>query len=293
MPDVSVLGLGDMGSALARTLRGAGFDTVVWNRTAARAEPVVEAGARRADTPAAAVGAADVALVCVDDYTAADSFLKTPDTEGALRGRTLVQLSSGSPRQAREAKGWAEGLGAHYVDGGIMAFPSEIGGRGTTLVASGDPAGFERAEPLLRALAGNTTYLGADPGLASALDQALLSGMLGMIVGVLNGVVQCEAGGFPSAQYPEILGAFMTTVAAQVQQLARTAVEGSYGETEAALRTWTRAVEHMGETSREAGTGDEFPRFLSGLLRRAIATGHGDHDIAALIEVLRKPTAEA
>ncbi len=157
MADVTVMGLGDMGGALARTLLAAGFDTVVWNRTASRADPLVEAGARRAESPASAASSADLVLVCVDDYAAADSFLRTPEAERALAGRTLVQLSSGSPRRAREAQRWAQSLGAHYVDGGIMAFPSEIGGRDTTLLASGDEAGFRRAEPCLRALAGNTT----------------------------------------------------------------------------------------------------------------------------------------
>ena len=292
MADVTVMGLGEMGSALARTLLAAGFDTVVWNRTASRADPLVEAGARRADSPAAAASAADVVLVCVDDYAAADSFLRTPQAERALRGTTLVQLSSGSPRKAREAHRWAEALGAHYVDGGIMAFPSEIGGRATTILASGDEAGFARAESSLRALAGNTAYLGGDAGLASALDQALISGMLGMIVGVVNGALLCEAGGFPPAQYVEILGAFLGTAGEQAQAVARRAVEGGYRETEAALRTWAGGLEFMGETTREAGASDEFPRFLSGLLRRAIEAGHGEHDIAALVEVLRKPATD-
>ncbi len=292
MADVGVLGLGDMGAALAQTLLTAGFDTVVWNRTSSRADALVGAGAHWADTAEAALGAADVVLVCVDDYAATDSFLKTPQAESTLRGRALVQLSSGSPRQAREGKAWADGMGAHYVDGAIMAFPSEIGGRETTIVASGDETGFQRAEPLLRALAGNTAYLGSDAGLASALDQALISGVLGTILGVVNGVLLCEAGGFPAAQYAEILGGFMTTLGAQAQAVARRAAEGDYRETQAALRTWARALEHAAETTREAGASDEVARFISGLFRRAVEAGHGDHDIAALIEVLRKPAAD-
>ena len=289
MTDVSVLGLGAMGGALARTLCTADFETTVWNRSASRATPLVKLGARHAETPAAAVDAAQVVLVCVDDYIAAESFLRTPETEVALRGRTLVQLSSGSPRQARYTKAWTEVLGALYVDGAIMGFPGEIGGRETTILVSGNPAGYEYAEPVLRALAGNSVFLGDDAGLASTLDQALLSGMLGLIVGVLNGVVQCEAGGFPTREYPAILGALMTRVGAQGQQVAQTAIDGSYRETDASLRTWAHTVNRMTATAREAGASDEYPRFLGELLNRATEAGSGEHDIAALVETLRKP----
>ncbi len=289
MTDFSVLGLGDMGGALARTLCGAGFETMVWNRSASKVKPLVALGAHPADTPASAVTAAKVVLICVEDYAAADTFLGDPAVKASLGGRTLVQLSSGSPQQARDAKARIAALGALYVDGAIMGFPSEIGRRDTTIFLSGDPAGFERAETALRALAGNAVFLGEDAGLASALDQALLSGMLGLIVGVLNGVIQCEAGGFPTSEYPVILGVLMARVGPQVQQVAKTAIDGSYRETDAALRTWARTVERMGATAREAGAGDEFPRFLSNLLNGGIEAGNGAYGIAALIETLRKP----
>jgi 3-hydroxyisobutyrate dehydrogenase-like beta-hydroxyacid dehydrogenase len=112
-----------------------------------------------------------------------------------------------------------------------------------------------------------------------------------MILGVVNGVVLCEAGGFPPARYVDALGSFMAMAGAQAQRVARTAVESGYRETEAALRTWAGGLEHTAETLREAGASDEVPRFLGGLLERAIDAGHGEHDIAALVEVLRKAPA--
>jgi 3-hydroxyisobutyrate dehydrogenase-like beta-hydroxyacid dehydrogenase len=88
---VSVLGLGAMGSRLATVLLERGHEVTVWNRSAsARESAVVEGGAARAGTPAAAVAAAPLVLMCVTDYPAADEVLAAPGVLGALPGRAFA-----------------------------------------------------------------------------------------------------------------------------------------------------------------------------------------------------------
>lgn len=138
MGDISFLGLGGMGFALANTITKAGHDTVVWNRTEERATPLLESGARLASSPAEAISESPITIVCVSDYNAADEFLRTPDSISALNGRSLIQLSTGSPKLARGTDEWVKQAGASYLDGEIMAYVDQIGGPESQFFIAGD-----------------------------------------------------------------------------------------------------------------------------------------------------------
>lgn len=129
---VTVLGLGSMGSALAAALLDGDHPTTIWNRTPGKAEPLVARGAIRAATVADAVSASPVAIVCVLDYPAAREVLAAAGD--ALAGRTVVNLTNGTPKDARDMAAWVAGKGARYLDGGIMAVPAMIGGPGSLVL---------------------------------------------------------------------------------------------------------------------------------------------------------------
>jgi 3-hydroxyisobutyrate dehydrogenase-like beta-hydroxyacid dehydrogenase len=287
-PRLGVIGLGEMGSALASAFLRAGFPTCVWNRTADKARPILDAGAVLADGPADAAARSDVLVVCVSTYEIADSLLRDLDAEANLKDKTIVQLTTGTPKQGREASAWADSLGAEYLDGSIMAFPSQIGTDAALILVCGRESSYQKTGNVLGALAKQVVYLGTDTGHAAALDQALLSGMLGLIVGVVSGAGVCEAENIPVEEYAKLLRALMPTSVQEAQQITERIGAGDLRETEAALKTWAGAVDHMIESRPSGGGSDEFPAFLQRLFHRAIDAGYGDYDIAALIEVLRQ-----
>jgi 3-hydroxyisobutyrate dehydrogenase-like beta-hydroxyacid dehydrogenase len=174
MTDVTVLGMGAMGRALASSLVTAGRSVTVWNRTPGRSVP----GAAVASSVGSAVAASPVVVVCVVDYAAVRSFLSPAD----VVGRTVVNLTNGTPRQARDA---SLAFGSSYVDGGIMAVPRMIGLPGSLVLYSGSASAFSLARPVLEAF-GEARFLGEDPGRAALYDLALLSGMYGMFGGVYH-----------------------------------------------------------------------------------------------------------
>jgi len=98
---ISVLGLGNMGTALARTVLSLSGRVTVWNRTPAKAATLVAAGATLAASAEEAVAASDVFVVCVGNYDQTNHML-SPCAD--LSGKTLLQLSSGTPEEAAEAK---------------------------------------------------------------------------------------------------------------------------------------------------------------------------------------------
>lgn len=187
--EVSVIGLGVMGSALARALLQNDYRVTVWNRTTAKAELLVKEGAVLAPTATAAAAASPVIVICVADYETAHSLLATEEAAPALRGKLLIQLSTGSPRDARESEAWARGRGIEYLDGAIMAIPLQIGTPEAAIFVSGPESAFRKSEPILKNFAGNLRYLGESIGAAAALDFAALSYGFGGLFGALHGAL--------------------------------------------------------------------------------------------------------
>ena len=97
MGKVSVVGLGMMGAALAKTLLQAGHEVSVWNRNPQKAKPLGAAGAAIADSLAMAVSASPITLVCVRDYAVTRELFAAVEVTAAVADRCIVQLSTGKP----------------------------------------------------------------------------------------------------------------------------------------------------------------------------------------------------
>ncbi len=284
--NVTVLGLGDMGTALAAALLAAGHRVTVWNRTARKADALVEKGARRALTPAEAIAAGEVVIVCILDYAAVGPLLADDGAGEALKGRVVVNVTNGSPAEARELAERVSGLGADYLDGGIMAVPEIIGQPQAFVLYSGAEDAFRAHREVLDAFA-RSVYLGTDPGLAPLNDLALLSGMYGMFGGFLHaaGLVR-SAGGNVAEFTRELLVPWLRAMADnQLPAMAEQADSGDYGATGSNL---AMQVSHdaIGDVSRAQGVSTELFGPLWELMKRRVADGHGAESVGGVLELV-------
>ena len=142
--EISIIGLGAMGSALARALLSNGYLVTVWNRSAEKAAPLVQEGAILAPSAAAAISASPVVIINVTNYSSSRDIISTAD----ISGRLLIELSTGTPKEARDAAAWALAQGAEYIDGAIMATPEQMGRPDTPLFASGPESSFKKELPV-------------------------------------------------------------------------------------------------------------------------------------------------
>jgi 3-hydroxyisobutyrate dehydrogenase-like beta-hydroxyacid dehydrogenase len=285
--DVTVIGLGEMGTALAEAFLRAGRNVTVWNRTMGKAEPLLRKGANTVPNAAEAVRASALTIICVSDYTATQSILEVAAAGGALLTRTVVQLSTGTPREARELDGWVRGHGAEYLDGGILAWPSQIGGPHTLIYLSGPQSTLSQHEPLLRTLGGGLTHLGEDISSSAAMFAAILSYLAGRWIGICHGAAVCQAEGLDVEAFGETLALLSPALAADSRHMGKVIARGLYTNPESTLKTAGQDVERLVRQAEEAGIGTEWPRFAAGLFLRAIDAGHGVEEHAALIKILR------
>lgn len=287
MATVSVLGAGRMGHAIARALVGAGHEVWVWNRTPEKLASLVQLGACAAANVRDAVERSDASVVMVRDYRASDELLREREVEAALRGKTLVELTSGTPADARGRAAWAAANGIAYVDGVVLVTPDLVGTPRCTVLASGSAQRVD-AIPWL-ALGGRVIHVGEQLGQAAALDTALIATLWGAMFSALWGARICQVEGVPVAQYGALLRAMQQVsndaVERMLDRIARDAHAADIS-TRAALDVHRVGVEHLRAACREAGISTELPDAFAGPLARAAAAGNGDAELSVLVRYL-------
>jgi 3-hydroxyisobutyrate dehydrogenase-like beta-hydroxyacid dehydrogenase len=284
---VSIIGLGLMGAELARVLVRNGYRITVWNRTAAKGKALVNEGAALADNVANAIEASPIVIVCVDDYKVSRSILASDDVAPLLSGKLIIEFSTGTPEDAREAGAWLRERGAEYLDGAIMATPSQVGRPDTTILTSGAISASKKSEAVLKTLAGNLTYTGESVGNASALDLALLSYWFGGVFGFLHGVRICESENLPVDLYGSMVEALTSVIGEQNRKMAGLIQADRHDHPDASIKTCAAAAQLFVRQAKETGINSEFPDFASRIFNHAMYAGLGDEGLSAVIKVLR------
>jgi 3-hydroxyisobutyrate dehydrogenase len=163
MPDqVGFIGLGIMGSGMARNLLEKGHDIVVWNRTPARVDPLVDAGASAATSPADVAQRCPVVMICVSDTPDVDSVLTAEGglLEGVRPGSLIVDHSTISPAGTMWFSDEVAARGGAWVDAPVSG-GSEGAQRGTlSIMVGGADADVARARPYMEAFGATITHVG-------------------------------------------------------------------------------------------------------------------------------------
>ncbi|WP_214325860.1 NAD(P)-dependent oxidoreductase [Nonomuraea sediminis] len=281
MTDVTVIGLGPMGSKMAETFLAAGHRVSVWNRTRSKADPLLAKGAEWADRPAS-----DLVVISQIDYQAMYDSLG----EQRLDGKVLVNLSSDTPNRLREAADWVASRGGVLVTAGIMTPPPGIGLPGAYTYYSGPRAALDRFADTLAALT-EVRYVGEDPGLAMSYYQASLlmfwsSLAAHMHATALVGAAGAKPGEFlPFAQHL-VGGLAVEGPMGYLKILTENFESGEYPGGENSLHMQVAGLGHAVHALEDEGVDASWPKALLRLFERAEAAGHGQDGVGSLYEVL-------
>jgi 3-hydroxyisobutyrate dehydrogenase-like beta-hydroxyacid dehydrogenase len=200
------IGLGHLGSRIARRLAAAGFPLTVWDRDSGKA-PQFSGVAKWATTPAELARDVDVVLSCLaDDAAVEDVYFGTGKVLGTKGAYTnVIELSTIAPEAARRLHAAGGGLGISVLDAAISGSTRAAESGSLTLFGGGEHAVFESAEPIFRAIAAQWFYMGSSgSGVAMKLVVNTLLG-LGMQA-IAESLALGSALGLPHDLLFDILG---------------------------------------------------------------------------------------
>ncbi len=287
MSTIGVVGLGKMGEPIARRLLGAGHTVAVFNRTAARADGLVELGATRLASPAEVWASADVCITMVADDAALRAVMLADD--GLLgdgpEGRVVVDMSTVSISASREVAEAADAAGIAYLRAPVSGNPSVVEAGNLTIIVSGYGQAFERLEATLRDIGPHVFYLG--PGEEARVLKLALNLMIAGTAEVMaEALVLGEASGLDRATMLEVMGA-SAVGSPFVKYKTAALVAEDYSA------TFTTSMMHKDlQLAIDAGQGVGVPlpvtALVGKLLEDCMATGMGDADLMALLPRLAR-----
>ena len=287
---VAFLGTGLMGAPMAANLLAAGYRVTVWNRTPAKAQPLVAKGARLAQTPAAAVAEADAAVAMLADGPAVEDLLDAQGVADALpEGALFVDCASIPPATARRHAERLTARGVGYLDAPVSGGPSGAESAGLAIMVGGSEADVARGEPLLRALGTPTRVGPAGAGQTAKLANQVIVGLA--IGAVAEGLLLAEQGGADPAKVKEALtGGFADSKILQIhgqRMLDRTFVPG------AAARVHLKDMATILDAAGQAGLQLPLSQTVHDLFRDLADRGGAGYDHSALLLELERRNAPA
>ncbi len=282
MASIAVLGLGAMGAGMAHRLIETGRSVVVYNRTAAKAEPLRAAGAAVAATAAEAARGADTVLVCLSDETAVEDVLFGEVVPVLEPGTTVVNTTSVSARYARSVAARLTDAGLRPVEAAVVGNPGMARSGRLRVLTAGDRADVAAVEPILGALGQESRHLGA-PGTAAAAKLAFNLLLGAQVAALAEAVALGVATGIDREQILDAIAGsgFSSPVLAFRAEFMR-----ARRYEPAAFRSRLMLKDLRNALDDASGAGHRLP--VTGAVADAFAAtvdaGAGDQDAAVLVE---------
>ena len=280
---VLLIGLGNMGTALARTLLGSGYETWVWNRTKEKVGTLLEAGALWSEDVWAAVGFVDSVVMCLSNY---DNCVELLSTCSDLENKTLIQLTTGTASDANSFENLVKQKRGRYLDGVILAYPSNIGDPRCSLLVAGNSLAWKESEALISELGGKSQYLGEEVGAPSHLDHALIAPSLMMQMAVIQGMHMAKTAGVDLEFYSTMISGLPISLKADQDRHTRAIIDGDFSKVQASIRTWKEALDRILEEGKVSNLNTGLLSGIDEVLRNGQDQGIGEEDLAALIKTL-------
>lgn len=284
MSDITVIGLGVMGSALAQTLLQSGYKVTVWNRTPSKVADLADRGAITAVSCSEAIAASPLIVICIKSHSDTRQLLESTEN---LESRNIIELSTGSAPEAESLAEWIRSEGAGCLIGMIATFPRDIGNEDSTIVTVGDEALWEQSEKMLKTLAGKSTYIGDNIGSLAILYSALFLPRQGFMFGMIYGALLCKKAGLPLHTYVEQMPLTIKVVHDYYDVFASSVLSDNYSDPQASIDMYIAAFADTLESFRNHNVNDELPKLMASLLEQGANAGLGDKQITSLINVLR------
>jgi 2-hydroxy-3-oxopropionate reductase len=277
---IAFLGTGLMGLPMAANLIRKGHTLIVWNRTSAKARPLIEIGGSVGSTPAACIAESDLTITVLENGAAVEQVVFDSRAAKQLKpGSLFIDMSSIAPEIARRHAAWLAEENVGYVDAPVSGGP--YGARDATLaiMAGGSEADYARALPILTAL-GNPTRVGpiGCGQLAKLGSQVIVAAA---IAAVSEAMLLVRAGGANPEKLPAAFhGGLSDSKVLQIhggRMVKRNFVPGGH------VRTHCKDLGAAIDEAARRKLNLPLTKYLHGLLLQMCTNGLGDCDHSAIL----------
>jgi 3-hydroxyisobutyrate dehydrogenase-like beta-hydroxyacid dehydrogenase len=284
---VAFIGLGKMGSAMAANLLEAGFELTVYNRTAAKAEPLAARGARVARSPRQAAAEADVVVTNLMD----DASVRTvvDGAEGLLAGLrpggVHVGTTTNSPALATELARSHQARGCYYLAAPVLGRPDAAAAGKLITLAAGPPEASERCRSLLESWSAAVTDFGPEPAVANSAKLCLNY----FVVSLIDVIGEVLALADKSGVAVEKLNGFFQMMLAHpgLKAYAARIADRDFQDVGFELAGGLKDGNLILDAARAVGVPVGHAEVVCEKFREAVRRGMGDRDWAAVTEITR------
>ncbi|MBP1558530.1 MAG: NAD(P)-dependent oxidoreductase [Oscillospiraceae bacterium] len=283
MKKIALIGTGVMGQGMARNLMKNGFELTVFNRTKAKADPLVAEGAEWADTIADCVAEAEAVITIVGYPRDVEEVYLSDEgiIANAPEGCYLIDMTTTDPRLSEQIAEEAAGAGMHALDAPVSG--GDKGAREGTLaiMVGGEEADFEACLPLFRAMGKNIRLMGG-PGAGQHTKMANQIAIAGTIAGVCEAITYAGANGLNLRQ---VLDAIGTGAAGswQMNNMAPRMLEADF-EPGFYIRHFIKDLKLALEGAEDADISIPVTETVLDFYQTLEEEGHGDEGTQALIK---------
>lgn len=282
MSDVSFLGTGLLGAPMALRLASTGLEVTAWNRTAAKARALAEAGLSVAPTPAAALAASPVAILMLADAPAIQEVLFGAEARLALAGKTVVQMGTIGPDESRKLAAEVAAAGGEWVEAPVLGSIPQADSGTLQVMVGGTAEQAGRLAPLLSRLGRDVRHVGA-VGQAAALKLALNQLIGSLTAAFATSLAAVRAAGLDHGLFMEILRPSALYAPTFDKKLGRM-LEREYANPTFPLKLLRKDLALFVAAARGAGLEPRVPAAVLACVEAAMGAGHGDDDYAAIAE---------
>jgi 3-hydroxyisobutyrate dehydrogenase-like beta-hydroxyacid dehydrogenase len=285
MAELGFVGLGTMGGGVVRRLLAAGHAVTVWNRTREKAEPLLEAGARWADSPRSVAERSDIVFTMVTNTAAVQAVTEGPDgiLAGLGPGKVYVDMSTASPANTRALAETVVAVGAQMLDAPVSGSVITLEEGKLSIMVGGDPETFERVKPVLEAIGPRVFHLGPN-GAAVTMKIAINLSLAVQMLAFSEGVLLAEKTGIAREQAVEVMLA--SVIASPMVAYRGPFVLEQPDEAWFDCRMMQKDMNLALELGRELEVPLPTTAVTNEFLTAANGMGIGDRDFAVLFDVL-------
>jgi 3-hydroxyisobutyrate dehydrogenase-like beta-hydroxyacid dehydrogenase len=283
--ELGYVGLGVMGSSIVRRLLDAGHTVTVWNRTREKAEPLLDAGARWADSPRAVAERSEIVFTMVTNTEAVRAVTEGPDgiLAGLAAGKIYVDMSTAAPANTRALAERVAEAGALMLDAPVSGTSITVDEGKASLMVGGDDDAFERAKPVLEAIGPRVYHMGGS-GTAVTMKIAINLSLAVQMLAFSEGVLLAEKTGIArEAAVEAMLG---SVIASPMVAYRGPLVLGHPDEVWFDCSMMQKDMNLALELGRELDVPLPTTAVTNEFLTAAKGMGIGDKDFAVLFDVL-------